>query len=332
MKKLICLFCVLLLMLGLLSGCFSKSASAPTASPGDRSTPIPAPDSEVEELTDPAAHDSTGAEASATDAGRTEAPETEAPVTETPETEAPEPEPSTEEAAAAETDPPADEAPIFVQVADYFTNGLVEIRDEDGIISRKDLEAGTETILFRLEKNDAIETQLFGVTDERLYFGWNEVEDWWGYNVYSVDYRGENRVEYGGAWDPMFDGGWLILYGFRSDVSATELRVIDRDDMLVVDLENVWDGIVAEDGCFYFVYGGELPEEIGEWFAEHEERDVEFKVLKLTPEGDFSVHGSLFFKRYYEPCFINFTTIGFPEAGEYYDLYTLEPTEEPVYG
>ena len=102
MKKLICLFCVLLLTLGLLSGCFSKSTSAPTASPSDRSTPIPAPDSEAEELTDPAPHDSTGAEASATDAGRTEAPETEAPVTETPETENPEPEAETPEAPESE--------------------------------------------------------------------------------------------------------------------------------------------------------------------------------------------------------------------------------------
>ena len=350
MKNRITLLCALLLALCLLAGC-AETPAAPSDSQSASTTGAPARETESKapeddrsaplpesEQPDPAEVPQTGAadsEAPDTEAPGTEAPETEAPGPDTAETDAPESEAPDTEAPSAnvpETEPAAEDRPIFVQEADYFTNGIVKIWNEEGRIIRQDLESGTETILFRLEQNDGIETKLFGVTDNRLYFGWNEVEDWWGYNIYSVDYQGKNKTEYGEAWDPMFDGGWLILYGFRSDVSATELRVIDRDDMVAVDLENVWDGVVAEDGAFYFIYGGELPEEISEWFEEHENRDVEFKVLRLSPEGDFSIHGSLYFNRYYEPCFINFTTIGFPEADEYYDLFTLEPVEAPVYG
>ena len=335
MKKQLILFCAVLLALCLLAGC----AQSRPQSGGDRSVPnnsAAAPDTEAgaDETAAPQTEalrtDAPESQAPETEAHGTEAPATQAPVTDAPETEALETEvPETE---APETDAPAEDRPVFVQEADYFTNGIVKIWEESGIVFRQDLDTGPETVLFRLEKNDEIVTKLFGVTDERLYFGWNEVEDWWGYNIYSVDYQGQNRTEYGPDWDPMFDGGWLLLYGFRSDVSATELRVIDRDDMLLVDLDNVWDGVVAEDGCYYFVYGGELPEDIGEWFTEHDERDVEFQILKLTPDGQFSIHGSLYFNTYYQPCFINFTTVGFPQVGEYYDLYTLEPVDAPVYG
>lgn len=255
------------------------------------------------------------------------------------ETDAPETEDlpdETEEPSEAPTEP-SEEQPeedtVFVLTDDlscnHFTNGTVDIMfREDGSVVRVNAAAEQLQTLFTVEPNDEIFTRLIGVTDHRLYFGWNENEDWWGVNVYSVDYRGEDRQELGEAWDPSFEDGWLILLGFRSDVSSTELLLINRYDEIVAEDQSgaVWDAAVL-DGSVYYVIVEDYPGAAG---SDEKEGGWNYDLVRADPNGDktvlkvFEGRSSL-----YSPAFLNGDVLCFYMDDEFYNVFTLEPTESP---
>ena len=198
----------------------------------------------------------------------------------------------------AETEPAPET--VYRQEGDVFTNDVLEIWLENGRILCKELASGTEQILFAPEQPSGTTLELIGVTDDRLYFGWNEEEDWWGVNVYSVDHAGQSRKEYGEAWDPFFEGGWLLLFGFRSDVSPTELLIIDRRDETVVEELNgvVWDG-KCFNGSFYYIYISDAPESIEDQLAM---TDVTYEIIRLDPDNTSTVVYTQQFDSFYHPA------------------------------
>lgn len=212
-------------------------------------------------------------------------------------------------------------------VDECFRNDTTEIRFASGSVIRKDLASGAETQLFPVAYGDDVNYHLIGVTENRLYFAWNEVEDWWGWEVYSVDYSGSQRQELGEFWDPSFDCGWLVLYGFRSDVSPTELRVIDRNDRIVIDEERgcVWDGeFVGE--SFEYLMIEDYPD--NPWETERPEGWTT-NLIRLDPDGTQTVLKSFLAETFYSPASIYEGVIIFMETNEFYDLYTLEPVPNP---
>ena len=254
----------------------------------------------------------------------------EAPATDAPATEAP---PATD--APEQTDEPTPPEDLyFVRVADEscdrYTDGYSEILfyDNTGDVICRDVDSGAEQTLFTLEPDSTIFTSLIGVTENRLYFGWNEIEDWWGVNVYSVDYSGRNRSELGSAWDPSFENGWLLLLGFRSDVSPTELLLIDRDDQIAAaDASGaVWDAVVVDRSVYYLCVEN-MPDS---WPYEDPAEGWNIDLVRIEPNSDVTVvkvFGGQ--PTPYSPAFINGTVICFYETNEYYDLFTLEPTTRP---
>lgn len=210
-------------------------------------------------------------------------------------TEAPPP-PTTTEAPGPQADP------YFSKVDGVFTNSVVEIFMETGSVIRREIASGNEKILYTPEQPAGTTLELIGVTEQRLYFGWNEEEDWWGLDVYSTDYQGGGRKDLGTAWDPEFHDGWLFLYGFRSDVSPTELRIIDRNDKIVLDeLKGaVWSGAIIN-GSFYYVWIKDIPEN---WEEQYHMTDVTYQVIRLDPDNSSTVLTSFYFDSFYHPAFI----------------------------
>lgn len=260
----------------------------------------------------------------ATAAPSTEAPSTAAPKTEAPSTEPPQTAPATTEAppvvttteappvvttteappVVTTTEAPGPEAdPYYTKTGDVFTNSVLEFRLEDGDILCKDLASGKEEVLFSPEQPAGTTLSLIGVTDKRLYFGWNEEDDWWGLDVYSVDHKGKDRQELGQYWDPEFEGGWLFLMGFRSDVSPTELRIIDRNDKIIFDDSrgSVWSGMMFGES-FYFTFIKDLPES---WEEQYAMTDVTYQVLRLDPDNSINQLSSFHFDSFYHPAFIS---------------------------
>ncbi|MBQ6430368.1 MAG: hypothetical protein IJJ99_00610 [Oscillospiraceae bacterium] len=256
--------------------------------------------------------------------------DTDAPKTETPETEA-------TELSEAPTEP-SEEQPeadtVFVitddQSCNHFTNGVIDILfRHDGSVVRADTVAEQMQTLFTVTPDDEINIALIGVTDHRLYFGWNEVEDWWGVNVYSVDYHGEDRQELGGAWDPSFENGWLILLGFRSDVSPTELLLIDRYDEIVAEDQTgaVWDAVLLDESVYYV-----MVEDLGEepWARDDMDGKWKFDLIRADADGTTTVL-KVFENRpnYYTPAFFMGNVLCFYETSEFYEIPSLKPTEDP---
>ena len=251
-----------------------------------------------------------------------EAPETDAPATDAPlQTDA-------TELSALEP------APYFTMVADescnHFTNEAVDILfRSDRAVVRVDLATGREETLFTVAPDDGILISLIGVTADRLYFGWNEIEDWWGVDVYSVDYQGGNRQEFGSAWEPSFEDGWLVLLGFRSDVSPTEMMLISPFDEVVAQDQTgaVWDATVYGDAAYY-IFIRNLDED--PWAREEAGETWTFSVIEVDSAGGWTEIGAFDgMPHYYSPAFFNGNVICFYDLDEYYDLLTMQPTEKP---
>ena len=306
-RKLISLLLILCLSAGLLAGCVQY----------------------------PIGHLSDYSALPAATAAETEPTETEPPVTEPPATEPPVTEPPMTERPV--TEPPARPQTadacfnkVEDKTCDHFSNQTIEILFRVRSVVRRDLSTGTEEILFTLPQNDAIDISLIGVTENRLYFGWNEVEDWWGVDVYSLDYRGSDRKEHGQYWAPHFENGWLVLLGFRSDVSPTEMLLIDRNDRVIVSesRDTVWDAAVSGKSVYYIYIEGyddsyTYGEREGEW---------NYDLIRVDPDGSQSLVTVFTGRRSpYTSAHIYKGVICFGETGEYYDLITLAPTSQPTY-
>lgn len=296
MKKLIAVLLILSLLAALLIGCASSTPAKP------------ARDEEEEE----------GEKTEQTDAPDTELPETEA----TEQTEAP-----------TEPEPPAEDS-IFVMTDDqscnHFTNGTIDILfRQDGSVVRADNAAQSMQTLFTVTPDAEINIALIGVTDHRLYFGWNEAEDWWGVDVYSVDYSGGDRQELGSAWDPYFEGGWLVLLGFRSDVSSTEMLLINRYDEIVAEDQTgaVWDATVLDEAVYYVAV-----EDLGAdpWSRDDMDGKWKFDLVRADPDGALTVL-KVFENRqsFANPATFMGDVLCFYMEGEFYDVRTLEPTTDP---
>ena len=174
----------------------------------------------------------------------------------------------------------------------YFTDGQTELWLENGAVLKKDLGSGETLTLFSLEPSDEVRTELVGVTSRRLYFGWMNTDDWWaGLNVYSVDYRNQDLQDLGGGrQDVSCKDGWILLETHRTDVAMVTLRVIDRDDRLVVDEAASWGGAVV-DGCVWYIYAPSLQDTAALDAMSLEERDallrsVEYQVWLLERKGE----------------------------------------------
>lgn len=179
----------------------------------------------------------------------------------------------------------------------YFSNGLTEIWMQDNDVLKKDLNSGELETLFTLASEEGITTRLVGVTENRLYFGWNETEDWWGVNVYSVDYHGESRREI--ASDPqdvVCQGGWIQMVSFHTDVRQYTLKVIDRNDETVVDVKECWASAVTDD-ALYYIYVPAL-QDWDEYGMDEAERDallqhVQYDVCRVNADSSIETLGSI---------------------------------------
>lgn len=229
----------------------------------------------------------------------------------------------------------------------YFSDGNTRIWQENDAVLKKDLSTGEIETLFSLEPNAEIETSLRGVTANRLYFGWNETGNWWGVNVYSVDYHNENRVDWYDRQQVSFGDGWLRMESFRSDMSSFSLHVIDRNDELVVDYSGYekggpcWGDRVV-DGSLYFV---KIEGLFSQWLDslsdaernavsdeewEAKRQHEQYTLFRLDPDGSISAIGSieapvtaLFYIDVEARELVN-DCDGFYR----YDLFTLEPIDD----
>lgn len=232
----------------------------------------------------------------------------------------------------------------------YFSDGNTRIWLENDAVLKKDLSTGEIETLFSLEPNAEIETALQGVTANRLYFGWNKAGNWWGKNVYSVDYHNENRVDWYDAQEVYFGGGWLRMESFRSDVRSFSLHVIDRNDELVVDYSGhgyygdggpCW-GDTVVDGSLYFVKIEGLFSQWVESLSDAEREAVtdetweakrqheQYTLFRLDPDGSISTIGSI-----EAPVTAMFhidaearELVNFCDGFYRYDLFTLEPIDD----
>lgn len=214
----------------------------------------------------------------------------------------------------------------------YFSDGSTRIWQENDAVLKKDLSTGEIETLFSLEPNAEIETALQGVTANRLYFGWNKAGNWWGKNVYSVDYRNEDRMEIGNALEYSFANGLLVLKNFHTDVRPVTVQVIDGRDRKVADYNVCWCSAFV-DGSLYFVYMPELQEygKLEGVPAELRDRDVtlSYAVCRVDPDGSVTELGAI--QRNYpngwnmESAWIDpeTHTISFDYTGICYDLFTL---------
>lgn len=243
------------------------------------------------------------------------------------------PKPTEEEIAAAESALTGEYfSRLTVNKRIFFSDGHTRIWQDDSEILKMDLSTGETESLFTLDPSDEIETLLIGVTENRLYLGWNEVEDWWGENVYSVNYRNEDRMDIANALEYSFANGLLVLENFRTDVRPVTVQVIDGRDRKVADYNVCWCSAFV-DGSLYFVYMPEL-QEYGKFEgvpAEFRDRDVtlSYAVCRVDPDGSVTELGAI--QRNYpngwnmESAWIDpeTHTISFDYTGLCYDLFTL---------
>ena len=265
------------------------------------------------------------------------------------ETEPVEQEP-TEEALAALERELTGEYFVKLPVAErsYFSNGRTRIWDDNGTLMKKDLASGETETLFALETEAGNVIMPVGVTENRLYIGWNSAVRFMRGGVlvvYSVDYQNrdekllmeERAEEYDqGEMQVYFRDGFLVLETDQSDVGARQLRVIDRNDQIIADVQRGWGEVV--DDSFYFIYAPDL-QEYAAWLetADEEARQhVRYELCRIDHDGSRTEIGSVdgeaasYFYIYADAKEI----IGqFPfdaEPDEYnqihLDLFTLQPT------
>lgn len=241
------------------------------------------------------------------------------------------PEPTEEELAALERELTG-EYFVKLPVAErsYFSNGKTRIWDDNGTIMKKDLASGETETLFTLEtgtdtvtttkealsadETEALSTQetkadyvimLVGVTENRLYIGWNSADRYMIGGVlvvYSVDYQNrdekllmeERAEEYDrGEMQVNFRDGFLVLEADQRDVGARQLRVIDRNDQIIADVQRGWGEVV--DDSFYFIYAPDL-QEYAAWLetADEEARQhVRYELCRVDLDGSRTEIGSI---------------------------------------
>ena len=218
----------------------------------------------------------------------------------------------------------------------YCTDGQRELWLEGDMLMKKELSTGESRALFRLDTEANTVNFLVGATAGRLYIGWNNEEQYnhvGGLNVYSVDYQGRDRQELAQNRDVVCRDGWILLQQTRTDVSMCALRIIDRKDQTLVDLNQSWGGAVVEGRCWY-LYAPRLEDSEALEALSPEERDKLFRnmpydVCRLDRDGQITVTGTLV-RNYYSAAFQidpETRTIrqGFGSPLAVLDLYTLEP-------
>ena len=219
----------------------------------------------------------------------------------------------------------------------YFTDGATEVWMENDAVWVRELTTDETRFLLELKTVEGTETELIGVTAQRLYFGWCYTGDWWGRNVYSVDRQGQSTVELGDGQGVRFEGGWLFLESFRTDVRAFTLRVIDRYDRTVVDVKECWDYVLLDGSCYFIYAAGMQDPEALDALPEAERREalehMRYDLCRLDPDGTVTVLGSL--ERSYYAAYFQFDPTNRQircyegtEGGETLDLYTLRPVGE----
>ena len=259
------------------------------------------------------------------------------------------PEPTEEKLAALERELTG-EYFVKLPVAErsYFSNGRTRIWDDNGTLMKKDLASGETETLFALETEAGNVIMPVGVTEDRLYIGWNSADRYMIGGVlvvYSVDYQNrdekllmeERAEEYDrGEMQVYFRDGFLVLEADQRDVGARQLRVIDRNDQIIADVQRGWGEVV--DDSFYFIYAPDL-QEYAAWLetADEEARQhVRYDLCRIDHDGSRTEIGSIDgeARSYF---YINTDAkeiIGqFPfdaEPDEYnqihLDLFTLQPT------
>ena len=228
---------------------------------------------------------------------------------------------------------------LCINARKFFSNGRSMIWQNGDEILKKDLSNGKAETLFVLEHNDEIETLLIGVSDNRLYFGWNEVEDWWGENVYSVNYQNGGRTDIANAQAYSFANGLLVLETFRSDVQPFTLQVFDSSDCKVADYNFCWHATFV-DGSLYFIYMPELQKYSKLEAMPEEFRNVDvtlsYTVCRVDPDGSVTELGTIQ-QNYPNGWNANSSWIdseGIIGIGnsvgeaDYYDLFTLESIKD----
>ncbi|MBO4419675.1 MAG: hypothetical protein J5789_07625, partial [Oscillospiraceae bacterium] len=260
-----------------------------------------------------------------------------------------EPEPTEEELAAMERELTG-EYFVKLPVAErsYFSNGKTRIWDDNGTIMKKDLASGETEALFTLETEAGNVIMPVGVTEDRLYIGWNSAERYaigGELAVYSVDYQNRDKKlitaeateEYArGEMQVQFENGYLVLQAYRSDVGTRHTCAIDRNDKLIMEIHTCWDAKPV-DGSFYYIYApdwenytwGDLT-----WgdlsVAEQDElmANMRYDVCRIDPDGDLTVLGSITMMYWAAYFWIDADAkeIVFNEHIQTWDLFTVQPT------
>lgn len=236
---------------------------------------------------------------------------------------------------------------FYVNDRAFFSDTHTRIWQEDGNILKKDLASGEVETLFSLAPNDEITTTLVGVTDNRLYFGWNNADDWRGVYVYSVDHHGEDKTEI--AAEPQevrCNGGWIYMVSFHTDVRQYTLKAIDRNDKTAVDIKECWASAVIDD-ALYYIYVPAL-QDWDKSEMDEAERDALLQHVQYAVccvDADSSIETLGFIDQEYDSYFqyhTNYPSID-QEQGEivFYneeaetitrlDLSTLEPKAKTVW-
>ena len=177
----------------------------------------------------------------------------------------------------------------------YFSNAHTEIWMQNHDVLKKNLDSGEVETLFTLAPEEGIQTSLVGVTENRLYFGWNNADDWWGVYVYSVDYHGEDRTEIATTPQELHcKNGWIYMESFHTDVRQYTLKVIDHSDKTVVDIEECWAHEVVNN-ALYYIYVPAL-QDWDEFGMENSERDalvqhVQYAVCRVDVDRSITTLG-----------------------------------------
>lgn len=144
----------------------------------------------------------------------------------------------------------ADMSYYYRQENDSLTNGVLGYHLlPDGTILRVDAVTGDVGKCFRLQNPQNV-TPLFA-TDNRLYFVYDDPDDWWGIQVYSYNIAGEDYQDLGTGWDAEAQEGYLLLESYRSDVSPKLVTVIDCRDRVLVSDAHAWDAAIYDGAVYY---------------------------------------------------------------------------------
>lgn len=159
----------------------------------------------------------------------------------------------------------------------FVTDGKSVITSSDNnSVIRVDVETSSIETLFRVE---AYSTAIIGATADRIFIGTQASEnEWFGYTISAYDYDGNKLKGYGDYLDGYMENGILILYNYRTDVSATAYQVIDpTDDTVLYKTKSdmlSW-GVHYSNGKIYTI---EVPENMYE-------ADYSVKFSRIDPDG-----------------------------------------------